>query len=101
VRSLEDSAEEEKAMQRIMETLLERRGLALWMEDRLLRLLKNGATVHMARGYADYVYRRERNYMSMVGDPLAGGSFAAEQYRGGYELAAHELGDLTMSNVIG
>jgi hypothetical protein len=27
-------------MQRIMETLLERHGLALWVEDRLLRLLK-------------------------------------------------------------
>jgi hypothetical protein len=88
-------------MQRIMETLLERKGLALWVEDRLLRLLKNGATVHMARGYADYVYRQERNYMSVAGDPLAGGPFAAEHYREGYELAAHELGDLTMSNVIG
>ena len=93
-------------MQRIMETLLERRGLALWVEDCLLRLLKNGATVHTARGYADYVYRQERNYMSvvgdpLVGDPLAGGSFAAEHYREGYDLAAHELGDLTMSNVIG
>jgi hypothetical protein len=79
-------------MQRIMETLLERRGLALWVEDRLLRLLKNGATVHMARGYADYVYRQERNHMNVVSDP-----FAAEHYREGRELAAHELGDLTMS----
>jgi hypothetical protein len=43
-------------MQRILEILLERHGLALWVEDRLLRLLKGGATVHMARGYADYVY---------------------------------------------
>jgi hypothetical protein len=83
-------------MQRIMETLLGRRGLALWVEDRLLRLLKNGATVHMARGYADHVYRQERNYMSVVGDP-----FAAEHYREGRELAAHELGNLTMSSVIG
>jgi hypothetical protein len=80
-------------MQRIMETLLERRGLAVWVEDRMLRLLKNGATVHMARGYADYVYRQEvPNYMSVVGDP-----FAAEHYRQGYELAAYELGDLTVS----
>jgi hypothetical protein len=80
-------------MQRIMETLLERRGLAVWVEDRLLRLLKNGATVHVARGYADYVYRqKEPNYMNVVGDP-----FAAEHYREGYELAGHELGDLTMS----
>ncbi len=79
-------------MQRIMETLLERKGLTLWVEDRLLRLLKNGATVHMARGYVDYVNRQERNYMGMVGD-----SFAAEHYREGRELAAHELGDLTMS----
>jgi hypothetical protein len=80
-------------MQRIMETLLERRGLAVWVEDRMLRLLKNGATVHMARGYADYVYRQEEpNYMSVVGDP-----FAAEHYRQGYELAAYELGDLTVS----
>jgi hypothetical protein len=80
-------------MQRIMETLLERRGLAVWVEDRMLRLLKNGATVHMARGYADYVYGQEEpNYMSVVGDP-----FAAEHYRQGYELAAHELGDLTVS----
>jgi hypothetical protein len=67
-------------MQRIMETLLERRGLAVWVEDRLLRLLKNGATVYAARGYADYVYGHEPSYMS----------------REGYELAAHELGDLTM-----
>jgi hypothetical protein len=80
-------------MQRIMETLLERRGLALWVEDQLLRLLKNGATVHTARGYADYVYGREEpDYMGVVGDP-----FAAEHYREGFELAAHELGDLTMS----
>jgi hypothetical protein len=43
-------------MQRMMETLLERRGLAVWVEDRVLRLLKDGATVHMARGYTDYVY---------------------------------------------
>ncbi len=79
-------------MQRIMETLLERKGLALWVEDRLLKLLKSGATIHMARGYADYVYRQERNYMGVVGAP-----FAAEQYRGGRELAARELGDLTIS----
>jgi hypothetical protein len=79
-------------MQRIMETLLERRGLAVWVEDRMLRLLKDGATVHTARGYADYVYRKELNYMSVVGDPVA-----AEHYREGYELATYELGDLTMS----
>jgi hypothetical protein len=79
-------------VQRIMETLLERRGLAVWVEDRMLRLLKDGATVHMARGYADYVYRQELNYLSVVGDP-----FAAEHYREGYELAAYELGDLTMN----
>jgi hypothetical protein len=79
-------------MQRILETLLERHGLALWVEDRLLRLLKGGATVHRARGYADYVYRQECNYMRAVGDP-----FAAEHYREGRELAAHELGDLKMS----
>ena len=79
-------------MQMIMETLLERHGLAVWVEDRMLRLLKDGATVHMARGYADYVYGQELNYMSVVGDP-----FAAEQYHEGHELAAYELGDLTMS----
>ena len=78
-------------MQRIMETLLERKGLALWVEDRLLKLLKSGATIYMARGYADYVYRQERNYISVVGAP-----FAAEHYREGRELAARELGDLTM-----
>jgi hypothetical protein len=37
----------------------------------------------------------------VVGDPLAGDPFAAEHYREGRELAAHELGDLKMSNVIG
>jgi hypothetical protein len=79
-------------MQRIMETLLERRGLAVWVEDRLLRLLKNGATVHMARGYVDYVYRQESDHTGVVGDSLA-----AKHYREGYELAAYELGDLTMS----
>jgi hypothetical protein len=79
-------------MQRIMQTLLERRGLAVWVEDRVLRLLKEGATVHMARGYVDHVYRQELNYMSVVGDLVA-----AEHYRKGYELAAYELGDLTMS----
>jgi hypothetical protein len=41
-------------MQRMLETLLERKGLAVWVEERLFRLLKNGATVHMARGYADH-----------------------------------------------
>ena len=79
-------------MQRIMDTLLERKGLAVWVEDRLLRLLKGGATVHMARGYADYVYGQERNYAGVVGDP-----FAVEHYREGRELAAHELGKLTTS----
>ena len=79
-------------MQRIMETLLERKGLAVWVEDRLFRLLKGGATVHMARGYADYVYGQERNYTSVVGE-----QFAAEHYREGRELAAHELANLTMS----
>ncbi len=79
-------------MQRIMESLLERRGLAVWVEDRMLRLLNEGATVHMARGYADYVYRKELDYMRVVGDPLA-----ARHYREGHKLAAHELGDLTMS----
>jgi hypothetical protein len=79
-------------MQRMMETLLERRGLAVWVEDRMLRLLKEGATVHMARGYADYVYRKELDYMRVVGDPLAAG-----HYREGHDLAAHELGDLTAS----
>jgi hypothetical protein len=79
-------------MQRIMETLLERRGLAVWVEDRMLRLLKDGATVHMARGYVDYVYRQEPNYISVVGEPIT-----AEHYREGYELAAYELGDLRMS----
>jgi hypothetical protein len=79
-------------MQRIMQTLLERRDLAVWVEDRMLRLLKDGATVHMARGYVDYVYRQELDYMSVVGDPLA-----VEHYYEGYRLAAYELGDLTMS----
>jgi hypothetical protein len=79
-------------MQRMMETLLERRGLAVWMEDRMLRLLKDGATVHMARGHADYVYRKQLDYMRVMGDPLAVG-----HYREGRELAAHELGDLTVS----
>ncbi len=79
-------------MQRIMETLLERRGLAVWVEDRMLRLLKEGATVHMARGYADRVYRKELDYISVVGDPLA-----ARHYREGLKLAAYELGDLKLS----
>ena len=79
-------------MQRIVETLLERRGLAVWVEDRVLRLLKDGATVHMARGYTDYVYRQEPDYASVVGEPLA-----ADHYYEGYELAAYELGDLRMS----
>jgi len=79
-------------MQRIMQTLLERRGLAVWVEDRILRLLKDGATVHMARGYVDYVYRQELDYAGAVGNP-----FAAEHYREGYDLAAYELGDLTLS----
>ncbi len=79
-------------MQRIMETLLERRGLAVWVEDRVLRLLKEGATVHVARGYVDYVYRQEPNYISVVGEPIA-----VEHHREGYELAAYELGDLRMS----
>jgi hypothetical protein len=38
-----------------METLLEQHGLALWVEDRVLRLLEDGATTHMARGYTDCV----------------------------------------------
>jgi hypothetical protein len=79
-------------MHRMMETLLERCGLAVWVEDRMLRLLKHGATVHMARGYADYVYRKELDYMRVVGDPLAVGHYCE-----GRELAAHELGDLTVS----
>jgi hypothetical protein len=79
-------------MQRMMDTLLDRRGLAVWVEDRMLRLLKDGATVHMARGYSDYVYRKELDYMRVVGDPPA-----AVNYREGDELAAHELGDLTVS----
>jgi hypothetical protein len=79
-------------MQRIMQTLMDRRGLAVWVEDRMLRLLKDGATVHMARGYADYVYGQEPNYIGVVGDP-----FAAEHYYEGYGLAAYEVGDLTMS----
>jgi hypothetical protein len=79
-------------MQRIVETLLERRGLAVWVEDRVLRLLKDGATVHMARGYTDYACGQEPDYFSVVGEP-----FAAEHYYEGYELAAYELGDLRMS----
>jgi hypothetical protein len=79
-------------MQRITETLLERRGLAVWVEDRVLRLLKDGATVHMARGYVDYVYGHEPDYVSVVGEPLT-----AEHYHEGYGLAAYELGNLRMS----
>ena len=79
-------------MQRIMESLLERRGLAVWVEDRMLRLLKEGATVHMARGYADRVYRKELDYISVVGDPPA-----VRHYREGLKLAAYELGDLKLS----
>ena len=79
-------------MRGIIEELLERRGLAVWVQDRVLRLLKNGATVHMARGYADYVYRQPPTYMSVAGDP-----FAAEHYCEGYNLAAYELGDVSMS----
>ena len=78
-------------MQRMMQTLLERRGLAVWVEDRMLRLMRDGATVHMARGYADYAHGQEPNYVSVVGSP-----FAAEHYHEGYGLAAYELGDLTM-----
>jgi hypothetical protein len=79
-------------VQRMMETLLERRGLAVWVEERVLRLLKDGASVHMTRGYADYAYGQEPNYASVVGEP-----FAAEYYHEGYALAAYELGDLRMS----
>jgi hypothetical protein len=75
-----------------METLLEQHGLALWVEDRVLRLLEDGATTHMARGYTDCVYRREPDYISVVDEP-----FAAEHYYEGRELAAYELGDLRMS----
>jgi hypothetical protein len=83
-------------MQRMMETLLERRGLAVWEDDRLLRFLKKVTTVYAARGYADYVYgQEERNHASAVSGP-----FAAERYREGHALAAHELGDLTMGQVI-
>ena len=79
-------------MQRITETLLERRGLAVWVEDRVLRLLEDGATVHVARGYVDYAYGRGPDHASVVGEP-----FAAEHYHEGYGLAAYELGALRMS----
>jgi hypothetical protein len=48
-------------MQRIMQTLMDRRGLAVWVEDRILRLMRDGTTVHMARGYADYAHGQEPN----------------------------------------
>ena len=79
-------------MQRITETLLERRGLAVWVEDRVLRLLKDGATVHLARGYVDHIYGQEIDYVSGMGDLLA-----ADHYHEDYERAAYELGDLRMS----
>jgi hypothetical protein len=79
-------------MQRIVRTPLEWRELAAWVDDRVLRLLKDSATVHMAKGYRDYVYRREPDYISVAGEP-----FAAEHYHEGYELAAYELGNLRMS----
>jgi len=46
----------------------------------------------VARGYTDYLYEQEPNYMSVAGDP-----FAAEHYYEGYGLAAYKLGNLTMS----
>jgi len=79
-------------MQRMMQTLLERRGLAAWVKDRILRLLNDGASVRVARGYVDYVYEQELDYVSVVGDVLA-----ADHYREGHDLAAYKLGDLTMS----
>jgi hypothetical protein len=79
-------------VQRKMEMVLERRGLAVWVEERVLRLLKDGASVHMTRGYADYAYGQEPDYTSVVGEP-----FAAEHYHEGYALAPYELSDLRMS----
>src|ERR1051325_10573332 len=79
-------------MQRMMETPLEWRGLAVWVDDRVLRLLKDGAMIHMSKGYRDYVYRQEPDYISVASEP-----FAAEHYHEGYALAAYELGDLRMS----
>jgi hypothetical protein len=79
-------------VQRMMETVLERRGLAVWGEEGVLILLKEGATLHLAKEYADYAYGQGPNYASVVSEPLAAG-----HYHEGYGLAPYELGDLRMS----
>ena len=64
--------------------------LAAWVRSRLLRLIEDGASVPLARGYADYAAGRELAYDSVLADP-----FAAEHYQEGYVLAAYELGTTT------
>ena len=64
--------------------------LAAWVRSRLLRLIEDGASVPLARGYADYAAGRELAHDSVLADP-----FAAEHYQEGYVLAAYELGTTT------
>jgi hypothetical protein len=64
--------------------------LAAWVRSRLLRLMEDGASAHLARGYADYAAGRELTHESVLADP-----FAAEHYHEGYVLAAYELGITT------
>ena len=65
-------------------------GLAAWVRSRLLGLMEDGASAHLARGYADYAAGRELAHESVLADP-----FAAEHYHEGYVLAAYELGTTT------
>jgi hypothetical protein len=71
-------------------TVIESPDLAAWVRSRLLRLMEDGASAHLARGYADYAAGRELAHESVLADP-----FAAEHYHEGYVLAAYELGTTT------
>jgi hypothetical protein len=73
-----------------MQAVMDSRELAAWVKSRLLRLMEDGGSVHLARGYADYAAGRELAHEKGVGDP-----FAAEHYHEGYRLAAYELGNTT------
>ena len=78
----------------VMQGIMNRRDLAVWVENRLLMLMEDGGSVHMIRGYADHAAGRQPNHESVVGEP-----YAAEHYHQGYRLAAYELGNVTMSIV--
>ena len=71
-------------------TIVDSPELAAWVRSRLLRLTEDGASVLLARGYADYAAGRELAHESVLADP-----FAAEHYHEGYVLAAYELGTTT------